>query len=52
MIPGLFGTVLSALAAGTVGIGLYFVKHEVKEQEVRLAELNRKSDPTRKPFTS
>lgn len=41
MMPGLIGTVLSAVAAGTVGVGLYFVKHEVKEQEVRLAELNR-----------
>lgn len=41
MMRGLFGTVLSALAAGIVGIGLYFVKHEVKEQEAHLADLNR-----------
>lgn len=41
MMRGLVGTILSALAAGVVGIGLFFVKHEVKEQEARLAELNR-----------
>lgn len=40
MIRGLIGTILSTLAAGAVGIGLFFVKHEVKEQEARLAELN------------
>jgi len=41
MMRGLIGTILSALAAGVVGIGLYFVKHEVKEQEAHLADLNR-----------
>lgn len=38
---GIIGTILSALAAGVVGVGLYFVKHEVKEQEAHLADLNR-----------
>ena len=37
---GIIGTILSALAAGVVGVGLYFVKHEVKEQEAHLADLN------------
>jgi cell division protein FtsL len=36
----LIGTILSALAASVVGIGLFFVKHQVKEQESRLSELN------------
>lgn len=40
MIKGLTTTVISACLAGGVGIGLYFVKHEVKEQEARLTELN------------
>ncbi|CAA7618530.1 energy transducer TonB [Magnetospirillum sp. UT-4] len=40
MIKGLVGTVVFALLAGIAGIGLFFVKHEVKEQEARLAELN------------
>lgn len=37
---GVLGTIMSALAASVVGIGLFFVKHEVKEQESRLSELN------------
>lgn len=41
MIRGLPTTILSAVLAGAVGIGLFFVKHEVKEQEARLSELNR-----------
>lgn len=41
MLKGLATTVVSACLAGGVGIGLFFVKHEVKEQEARLAELNR-----------
>lgn len=41
MIRGLPTTILSVLLAGAVGIGLFFVKHEVKEQEARLSELNR-----------
>jgi hypothetical protein len=40
MIKGLTTTVVSACLAGGVGIGLFFVKHEVKEQEIRLADLN------------
>lgn len=41
MIRGLPTTILSAVLAGAVGIGLFFIKHEVKEQEARLSELNR-----------
>lgn len=41
MIRGLPTTIISACLAGTVGVGLFFVKHDVKEQEARLAELNR-----------
>lgn len=41
MIRGLPTTILSACLAGAVGIGLFFIKHEVKEQEARLSELNR-----------
>lgn len=41
MIRGLPTTILSTVLAGAVGIGLFFVKHEVKEQEARLSELNR-----------
>lgn len=41
MIKNLAGTIVSACLAGAVGIGLFFIKHEVKEQEARLAELNR-----------
>ncbi len=37
---GLAGTIFSAMLAGAVGVGLFFIKHEVKEQEARLAELN------------
>ncbi|MBC7908097.1 MAG: energy transducer TonB [Rhodospirillaceae bacterium] len=40
MIRGLPTTILSAVLAGAVGIGLFFIKHEVKEQEARLSELN------------
>ncbi|MBX9635216.1 MAG: energy transducer TonB [Magnetospirillum sp.] len=41
MIRGLPTTVLSTCLAGIVGISLFFIKHEVKEQEARLSELNR-----------
>jgi len=41
MIKGLTTTIVCACLAGAVGVGLYFVKHEVKEQEARLAVLNR-----------
>lgn len=40
MIRGLPTTIACACLAGAVGIGLFFIKHEVKEQEARLAELN------------
>lgn len=40
MIHGLGTTIVCACLAGGIGVGLFFVKHEVKEQEVRLAELN------------
>jgi hypothetical protein len=40
MIRGLAATIFSACLAGAVGVGLFFIKHEVKEQEARLAELN------------
>ena len=40
MIRGLAGTVMWTLLAGAVGIGLFFVKHEVKDLETRLAGLN------------
>lgn len=40
MIRGLPTTILSSCLAGMVGIGLFFIKHEVKEQEARLSELN------------
>jgi hypothetical protein len=40
VIRGLPTTILSATLAGIVGVGLFFIKHEVKEQEARLAELN------------
>lgn len=38
---GLAGTVVWSCMAAAIGIGLFFIKHEVKEQEARLAELNR-----------
>ena len=41
MIKGLAGTVLWTCVAGAVGIGLFFVKHEVKDLESRLGGLNR-----------
>jgi hypothetical protein len=37
---GLTATVMWTVLAGAVGVGLFFVKHEVKDQERRLAELN------------
>ena len=40
MIRGLPTTIFAAMCAGAVGVGLFFIKHEVKEQEARLAELN------------
>lgn len=40
MIRGLGTTIACACLAGAMGVGLFFVKHEVKEQEARLAELN------------
>ncbi|HLO74899.1 MAG TPA: energy transducer TonB [Magnetospirillum sp.] len=40
MIRGLTTTIVCACLAGAVGVGLFFVKHDVKEQEARLAELN------------
>lgn len=41
MMSGLPTTIFSIILAGLIGIGLFFVKHEVKEQEARLSELNR-----------
>lgn len=38
---GLAGTVVWSCVAAAIGVGLFFIKHEVKEQEARLAELNR-----------
>lgn len=35
------GTIATVLLAGALGVGLFFIKHRVKEQEARLAELNR-----------
>lgn len=40
MIRGLVATVLWTCLAGGVGVGLFFIKHEVKELEGRLAGLN------------
>lgn len=40
MIRGLTGTVLWTCLAGAVGVGLFFVKHEVKDLELRLTGLN------------
>lgn len=40
MMRGLIGSVLFGLLAGGIGVGLFVVKHEVKEQESRLRELN------------
>jgi hypothetical protein len=40
MARGLTGTVLWACMAGAVGVGLFFIKHEVKDQEHRLIGLN------------
>jgi hypothetical protein len=41
MIRGMGTTIVLGLVAGSLATVLFFVKHEVKEQEVRLAELNR-----------
>ncbi|CAA7624681.1 Periplasmic protein TonB (modular protein) [Magnetospirillum sp. LM-5] len=41
MIKGLGTSLLLAAIAGVLGVGLFFVKHEVRDQEARLAELNR-----------
>lgn len=35
------GTIATVLLAGALGVGLFFIKHRVKEQEARLSELNR-----------
>jgi len=40
MIRGFLGAVMWTCLAGAVGIGLFFVKHEVKDLEGRLGELN------------
>ncbi len=40
MMRSLLLTVFFAMLAGSVGVGLYFVKHKVREQEARLVELN------------
>ncbi len=39
MRRGILGTVLWACLAAVIGVGLFFVKHEVKDQERRLAAL-------------
>jgi hypothetical protein len=41
MLRGLTGTILWTCLAGAVGVVLFTVKHEVKDQERRLTELNR-----------
>ncbi len=40
MIRGLAGTILWTCLAGAVGVGLFFVKHEVKDLEGRLAGID------------
>lgn len=40
MMRGLSGTILWTSLAGAIGVGLFFVKHEVKDQELRLSRLN------------
>lgn len=40
MKRGLLGTILWTVLAACIGIGLFFVKHEVKDQERRLHSLN------------
>lgn len=37
---GLTGTIVWGCVAAGIGIGLFFLKHEVKEQEARLSNLN------------
>jgi hypothetical protein len=39
-MKGLTGTILWGCVAAGIGVGLFFLKHEVKEQEARLASLN------------
>ncbi|RAU22905.1 energy transducer TonB [Paramagnetospirillum kuznetsovii] len=39
MKRGLLGTILWTLLAGCIGVGLFFIKHEVKDQERRLTSL-------------
>ena len=40
MRRGILGTILWACVAACIGVGLFFVKHEVKDQERRLNALN------------
>lgn len=40
MTRGIFGTILWACLAACIGVGLFFIKHEVKDQEHRLESLN------------
>jgi len=40
MIRSLMTTVFFLLIAGCLGVGLYFLKHKVREQEARLVEVN------------
>ena len=40
MSRGILGTILWACVAACIGVGLFFVKHEVKDQERRLNALN------------
>jgi cell division protein FtsL len=40
MMRGLSGTILWTCLAGAIGVGLFSVKHEVKDQELRLSHLN------------
>ena len=39
MTRGILGTILWACLAACIGVGLFYVKHEVKDQEHRLTEL-------------
>jgi len=40
MTRGILGTILWACLAACIGVGLFFIKHEVKDQEHHLNELN------------
>ncbi|MDO8605330.1 MAG: energy transducer TonB [Phaeospirillum sp.] len=40
MIRGIFGTILWGCVAACIGVGLFFIKHEVKDQERHLTSLN------------